>query len=116
MRNPIEGKPEKFAKHQGLGILALEDVNTSGANLSEVMPKQKMLVGCSKSGFDSQNELTLKRYPSAQKKTINPNHENGDIIQLRYDSIDKKCLSPTLRVHLKHRSQTKPSRPLELGL
>jgi len=27
MKNPFEDKPEKFNQHQGLGILALEDVN-----------------------------------------------------------------------------------------
>jgi hypothetical protein len=27
MKNPFEDKPEKFNEHQGLGILALEDVN-----------------------------------------------------------------------------------------
>jgi hypothetical protein len=27
MMNPFEDKPEKFNVHQGLGILALEDVN-----------------------------------------------------------------------------------------
>jgi hypothetical protein len=41
MKNPIEGKPEKFNECQGLGILALKDVNTFGVNLSEVLPKQK---------------------------------------------------------------------------
>jgi len=41
MKNPIECKPEKFNEHQGLGILALEDDNKRGGDLSEVMPKQK---------------------------------------------------------------------------
>jgi hypothetical protein len=27
MKNPVEDKPEKFNEHQGLVILALEDVN-----------------------------------------------------------------------------------------
>jgi hypothetical protein len=43
MKNPFEGKPEKFNLHQGLGILALEDVNKWG-QLSEAMPEQKWLV------------------------------------------------------------------------
>jgi hypothetical protein len=41
MKNPIEGKPEKFNECQGLEILALEEVNTFGVSLSEVLPKQK---------------------------------------------------------------------------
>ena len=43
MKNPIEGKPEKFNKYQGLGILALEDVNKWGGELSKAMPEQKMI-------------------------------------------------------------------------
>jgi hypothetical protein len=41
IRNPIEGKPEKFIEYQGLGILALEDVNKRGDELSEVVLEQK---------------------------------------------------------------------------
>jgi len=41
MKNSIKGKPEKFNEYQGLGILALEDVNTLGVNRSGVMLKHK---------------------------------------------------------------------------
>jgi hypothetical protein len=44
MKNPFEDKPEKFNKHQGLGILALEDDNKWGGELSGVMPQQKWSV------------------------------------------------------------------------
>jgi hypothetical protein len=42
MKNPIEGKPEKLNEYQGLGILALEDVNKWGGELFEVRSGQKM--------------------------------------------------------------------------
>jgi hypothetical protein len=44
MKNPFEDKPEKFNEHQGLGILALEDDNKWGGELSRVMPEQKWSV------------------------------------------------------------------------
>jgi len=44
MKNPFEDKPEKFDKHQGLGVLAPEDVNKWGGELSEVTLEQKWSV------------------------------------------------------------------------
>jgi len=56
MKNPFEDKPEKFNQHQGLGILALEDVNKWGGELSKAMPEQKM-IGFSLTN-DSQGHLS----------------------------------------------------------
>jgi hypothetical protein len=44
MKNPFEDKPEKFNEYQGLEILAVEDVNKWGGELSQVTLEQKWLI------------------------------------------------------------------------
>jgi hypothetical protein len=53
MKNPIEGKPEKFNEYQGLGILALEDVNKRGGELFEVRAEQKKTESGLTNDFDT---------------------------------------------------------------
>jgi len=41
MKNPFKDKPEKFNQQQGLGILALEDVNKWGASCQKPCRNKK---------------------------------------------------------------------------